>query len=274
MSSFSPKVFFLSYKPGFSGDFFTQWLSNNDNYYQIEGIQKPDTNRYLIAHPLSGYGFDTIKGAYRPEHIAREVGKMADTIDANFSEKHLIVNSHYTGPLDVVKLPRLVPTKLVCSVEYQPLMHILAFLKLHLHQNDNGLGLLALARRLRADNQYTGTIADVNNPVELVRDMWDRMYVNEVEQPGYYHLNVSDLFKDPAKHVEEWYDLFEINPVVGQKEADIALIKEKAFNDVFLIEQEFGIKIERLLDPSLQRDWLTRLEDIVKERLNVYHKNV
>ena len=270
-----PKVFFINYSPGMGGDFFTQWLSSHPDFYPIAGQQSQDTKRYLIDHPLSGSGFDSVKVAYRPEHLTEHIGPLAAKVDAEYNEKHLIINSHYQGPVDPLQvLPRLVPIELVCDDADKPLFCILAFLKLYLHENDGGrLGLIMLAKRMLADPEFTGVIRNPNRPVELVRILWDRLFVNRQQHPGYYHLNVSDLYRDPAEHIDQWYDIFEINADADTVINDIRTVGNKAVDDIKIIERTFGMKIERLLDPTMKLDWISRLEQYVGERLDVYHKN-
>jgi hypothetical protein len=130
------KIYFLRFNGGSGGDFLTYQISQDSNFYSVPLVDA-DKNTWTIKNVLSEFNLD-LKNIILQEQCNINKSTL-DLINTKFSEKNLIINTHWTGPASLLKLPRMIPVKLNFTGKISYLFYALLWIKRYINPCSKGL---------------------------------------------------------------------------------------------------------------------------------------
>lgn len=268
------------------GDFVCAEISKDENFYDgtVLDSDRPWLNRYNFGNPLGEFGihlktsyvFDRIQGI----SISQET---KDAIDAKFSEKNLILNSHY---FRYIPLPRVKRCQVYSSEYWVPFYYTMVILKgftskIYLVGGSDTTGTFERLVDYYKDSPtvqqvldnikergwyYKGEIHNLNFSLtqskKKLKDNYERYrMIATVKIPDHrpgidFSLNIDELMTDPENNVAKWAELFDMAAPLN-----IGTIKNYHSKNLLLIENQFS----KPYDQWVEGNWLDDLTVKVKE---------
>lgn len=254
----SAKTFFLSNNDGYGGDFLVQLFSRYDNFV-------PSKTFSDSTHVLDQYGYRSFSNLDRYSDF-KSLKQFSDGAKQviNSNNRSIIVESKVRRDVKNFLLPNCLPIRLVSDPSYKIIFYSYFISKLVDKYSTDPSAYSILASRLsRLNIKYE--IRSQQYPFEALQQFFNSVYHDE-NPDRYYQINVNQLYDRPEQHLEEWYDVLEIdNPNINY---DIAAIKKYRTTVYDTVVEMYQQKISRTIDPTLGRPWMVRLEDYVSQRLS------
>jgi hypothetical protein len=247
------KIYFLRFNGGSGGDFLTHQISQDSNFYPVTLVDT-DNNTWTIDNVLSEFNLD-LKNVVLQEqfNISKNI---LDSIDTKFSEKNLIINTHWTGPASLLKLPRMIPIKLNFTGKISYLFYSLLWIKRYI--NPCSKTLLEEAIRI-SSNRY-----DLQRQLEYISsrpvaysferqalmlgldksyDVIDSFFIRyqnfNLNKFDYANFDIEELYRYPKLNVAKYKSFFQME---GQ--LDHNLIEEYFSKNNQVFENTFNRTFE------------------------------
>jgi hypothetical protein len=273
-----PNIYLFSYCGGHGGDFLCRQISQDPNYYPSLYKETTDNFRWVNDNPFEKYDLNF-------KRITSELDKFTvsdlvkDSIDKEFSEKHLIVPSHNMTAV-LPNLPRVKRIKTISTDEQAYFYYILLCIKawcisydLNKHHKDmiprfdrfkemhkNNPLLLEKIEYIQQrghvyswemDAIYNGLI----NGIDIIKQHFPiyQKYLR-LSLPDTANLNLDDMYKNPADNVNTWSKLLDMQTILNAN-----VITEYHQKNIDLIESRFN----KSIDQYLKINWLDQLAEYV-----------
>lgn len=264
-------IFLLGFTGGSCGDFLCSQISKDESFYSLQSSMTLDINRCELENPFKNFGVD-IKNPYWPDSLI-----ISDTdyknIDLAYSEKNLILPTHYFFDLNNINLPRLAGIKL-CSNKLAPLFYILLWIKRWRYPKTvegfeediikcagNNLALVNKAKEILARGYFysfekTALRLNMSDSVDLSTTyFFNYANLSKKVANGWTPYNLDNLFLDTRGSAIEFSQLFNMTCTINTEE----LIQYHQ-NNITLVETYFN----KTYDNLISGNWLSDLKEKIK----------
>lgn len=261
-------IYLLKFKGGAGGDFLTYQISKDSNFFSNSLISVDHNNAWTITNPLEKFGID-LKSYDVSNPLAHYISKENyELIDKEFSDKHLIVRTHYTGSIKDIKLPRMISVNLTFNEQFTILFYGLVFVK---RMGEK----LVLNNLILKKFEECDSLSILNSKINYIRNRgyyypfelnalsWklpksviSPIFSLKIYEQGRFHdnqcdhnLDVGQLYLNPKDHINKWAEIFQMNDLPNEKdihnyfEKNREIFKnyfEKDFYDYKTIEEFLG----------------------------------
>ena len=271
------KIVLLSYNGGSCGEFLSLQISKDENYYPLVVEKVTDENRWILVSPLEKYKIN-LKTPWLNGNTGSVSDDISNSIEQEFSEKHLLIPTHKYELENTTNLKRLHRVRLQ-SRDWNLFFFTLLWIKNYtkpIPLNDNTIQDLLFALtvskntvnsnimldRIKSRGMYYGFerpamrhgligLGDI-----ILKEFLDQLKVNCTNVPGWKSLTVDYLLLNPKDHVEEWKETFDMKACM-----DIDAIAEYHATNVKLFEDNLNMSYR-----DYQKDWKSILAGWVKTK--------
>jgi len=268
-----PNIYLFSYCGGHGGDFLCRQISQDSNYYPSLFKETNNNFRWVNDNPFEKYDLNF-------KRITNELDKFTvsdlvkDSIDKEFSEKHLIVPAHNMTAV-LPNLPRVKRIKTVSTDEQAYFYYTLLCIKawcisydLNKHQKDM-IPRFGRFKEMHKDNrlllekieyiQQRGHVyswemaaiyAGLTDGIDIIKQHFPiYQKYNRLSLPDTTNLNLDSMYKNPVDNVAEWSATLDMQTVLNP-----TLISEYNQKNIDLIESKFNMSLARYCTGQWQDD--------------------
>jgi hypothetical protein len=277
-------IYIFSYLGGGCGEWLSYEIGKDPNYYDVRLENVTDENKFVIVDPLREWNF-SIKNPYDSgEVIVPDAVKTG--IAEKYSEKNLIIPTHYLKSLNDINLPNLKGVRSRYTYKSCPLYYSLLWIKTWIerkpltdyerarvmkcaHGNSGDPVLLkespVLDKAMEILDRgyfYSFELSALRMGIRSASDYIQRFYgfyfrYNLAPLPDYKYVNLEDLMFRPETAVKDWQEAF------GMAEPmSIANIEEYHCKNIKVIEDTFNMNY----DAWRESKWILLLKEWVESK--------
>ena len=265
-------IYLLRFTGGTGGDFLAYQISKDEKFYPLD-VVIDQNNTWKVGNHLGSFRIDLKMLTFRHECILKK--DVITAIDNKFTEKNIILCTHWPGPAFHFNLPRKVPVCLTHSGKISYLLYFLVWIKRYFAKvpvefADNILPLLPtfdnikdLLESIKTKNfVYSFERHALKLGLKSSYDLIDYHFIQYIKWgngiDGYLKLDVGQLYQSPKLLVDEFSNAFGMN-----SKLDAATIEEYFFNNVKLFESTFNKDFNSY---STNQEFLNDLREFVVQR--------
>jgi hypothetical protein len=275
-------IYILSYLGGGCGEWLSYEIGKDPNYYDIRIANVTDENKFVIVDPLQEWNF-SIKNPYNAQEVdVPEEIKLG--VQEKYSEKNLIVPTHYLGKLTDINLSNLKGTRIRYTYNACPLFYSLLWIKtwvepkqlndferarviqcansspndptIKRESNVMDKAMEILSRGYFYSFELSALRASVRNSLDYVQKFYGFYFrYNQMPLIDYRYMDLEQLMFSPKDAVNDWQEAF------GMAEPmNIDNIEEYHNKNIKVIEDTFNMSY----DAWRKSKWILLLKDWVK----------
>ena len=275
-------IYILSYLGGGCGEWLSYEIGKDPNYYDIRIANVTDENKFVIVDPLQEWNF-SIKNPYNAQEVdVPEEIKLG--VQEKYSEKNLIVPTHYLGKLTDINLSNLKGIRLRYSYNSCPLFYSLLWIKTWIeprplddfergrvmecaHGNSGDPALMKESQVidkameiLQRGYCYSFELSALRMGIRNSSNYIQRFYgfyfrYNLIPQCDYRYMDLEQLMFNPKENIKVWQEAFDmVEPM------NIDNIEEYHNKNIKVIEDTFNMSY----DAWRKSKWILLLKDWVK----------
>jgi hypothetical protein len=278
-------IYFLSFAGGAGGDFLCSLISKDVNFYPLVSKTETVTNSCYLEDTFKKWHLD-LKNGNIPKLLDSEY--LVKRIDSFYTEKNLMVPTHYVGSFDQIKLPRFKAVKLF-STDLVPMYYLLLWIKrwcsvmyfenkqdffkrIEVEQNERIKKNRIANGEIKKNKIMNSVFANKNHAYGFELPAARLLYRNSIDFVDRYFItfkyhatlsningaksyNIDRLYLDPANNSTEFSQLFDmtqsINPdIIAEYHSQNLKLIEKTFNEPY--------------DLFISSNWLAKLKEWVQ----------
>ena len=277
-------IYILSYLGGGCGEWLSYEIGKDENYYDVRIENATEENKFVIADPLRPWNF-SIKSPYNAKEVdVPEEVKLG--VKEKYSEKNLIIPTHYLGSLLDINLLNLKGVRIRYTYKSCPLFYSLLWIKTWVepkplndferarviscaHGNSGDPALMkespVLDKAMQILNRgyyYSFELSALRMGIRDSRDYIQRFYgfyfrYNQMPLPDYRYVNLEDLMFNPKESVQDWQTAFDMAAPMS-----VANIEEYHAKNIKVIEDTFNMNY----DAWRESKWIVLLKEWVKSK--------
>jgi hypothetical protein len=274
-------IYILSYLGGGCGEWLSYEIGKDPNYYDVRIENATEENKFVIVDPLREWNF-SIKNPYNAQEVnVPEEVKLG--VKGRYSEKNLIIPTHYLGSLSDINLFNLKGIRIRYSYKSCPLFYSLLWIKTWVepkplndferarvmscaHGNSGDPALMKESQVidkameiLSRGYYYSFELSALRMGIRSAADYIQRFYgfyfrYNQMPLKDYRYINLEELMFNPKDSVSDWQEAF------GMAEPmSIANIEEYHYKNIKVIEDTFNMKYDAWRESKwifLLREWV------------------
>jgi len=248
------QIYLLRFNGGAGGDFLTYQISQDSNFYPVTLSSTDDNNTWNIDNVLTEFNLD-LKNIVLEEQCNINKSTL-DLIDTKFSEKNLIINTHWTGPASLLKLPRMIPIKLNFTGKISYLFYSLLWIKRYINpcsktSLEEAIQFSSNRYNLQKQLNYINSrpaaysferqalMYGIENSYDLIDSFFIRYQNFNLNKFDYANFDIEELYRYPKLNVTKYKSFFQM-----EKNLDYNLIEEYFSKNNQIFENTFNRTFE------------------------------
>jgi hypothetical protein len=275
-------IYILSYLGGGCGEWLSYEIGKDPNYYDVRIAKLTEENKFIIVDPLHEWNF-SIKNPYNAQEVdVPENIRLG--VQEKYSEKNLIIPTHYLGKLTDINLPNVKGTRIRYTYNSCPLFYSLLWIKTWVEPkplndferarviqcansspNDPTIKRVStvmdkameiLTRGYFYSFELSALRASVRNSADYIQKFYGFYFrYNQMPLVDYRYMDLEQLMFNPKDAVLDWQEAF------GMAEPmNIDNIEEYHNKNIKVIEDTFNMSY----DAWRKSKWIFLLKDWVK----------
>lgn len=246
-------IYLLRFNGGAGGDFLTYQISQDSNFYPVT-LTSTDNNTWTIDNVLTEFNLDLKNIALKEQCNINK--STLDLIDTKFSEKNLIINTHWIGPASLLKLPRMIPVKLNFTGKISYLFYFLLWIKRYIKPCSKTLLEEAIqfssnkynlqkqidhinSRPFAYSFERTSLMFGIENSYDFIEKFFIQYQNFNLNKFDYVNFDIEELYRYPKLNVFKYKTLFHM-----EKKLDHNIIEEYFFKNNQIFENTFNRTFE------------------------------
>lgn len=247
-------IYFLRFNGGAGGDFLTYQISQDSNFYPVTLAGTDNNNTWNIDNVLSEFNLDLKNIIFEEQFNINK--SILDSINTKFSEKNLIINTHWTGHASLLKLSRMIPIKLNFTGKISYLFYALLWIKRYINPcskdtledaiqfSSNNYNLQKQidhinSRPFAYSFERQALMCGIENSYDLIDSFFIRYQNFNLNKFDYANFDIEELYRYPKLNVAKYKSFFQM-----KEQLDHNLIEEYFSKNNQVFENTFNRTFE------------------------------